>query len=272
MQMSEPRWGVMRGAMLLVAVADAAAGVAVTLSRRDLPAAVTVDFPVWEPNNKAEPCSPSNPCFAVSTSRELGNASPRDLVAVMLFASAVCHCVPVLTHRLFNDVYKAAVRRGLQPWRWVQAGLSGSLVTATLALLVGETDVFVLTALCALSAGSAALSYASDYIGMLHVQLQEWTRAGKWGAHAAAWGTHGVVWLALVGKVALSRGESAHLPMEVVWLVGAECGLWLLGMVVHMVAMARSSHGAALELTHLLIGAIARGAVVLILFVSDIFR
>ena len=231
-----------------------------------------MDFPVWEPHDKTAPCSRTNFCVAVSVSHELGGASPSAMIALILAISALCHAYPVLTPKNFHEVYKASVRRGVQHWKWIHTGLTSSLIAGTLGLLVGDTDLFALVALCSLLAGGAALGFVSDYVGTLHSQVQEYTRTSKWFSHAASWTVSAAAWFALVGKVALSRGESEHLPAELVALVAIECAAWMASMLIAASTMARGSPSTLTVFAHLAVGCIARGALVVTVFMSDAFR
>jgi hypothetical protein len=156
----------------------------------------------------------------------------------------------------------------VQPWKWLHTGLTSSLTAGTLGLLVGDTDLIALVALCSLLAGGAALGFVSDYVCTLHSQVQEYTRASKWFAHAASWTVSAAAWFALVGKVALSRGESEHLPAELVALVAIEFVAWMAGAMLS----ARSSPSTLTVFAHLALGCIGRGALVVTVFMSDAFR
>ncbi len=103
------------------------------------------------------------------------------MVAVFLFLSALAHFVISVPTKVFN-IYVEGLKKGINPFRWVEYALSSSIMIVLTAVLFGVVDIASLILIFVVNA-------SMNFFGLLMEQLNSGLEKGKvkWGPFI--WGT-----------------------------------------------------------------------------------
>lgn len=129
------------------------------------------------------------------------------MVAGFLFLSAAAHLVNALGFRW----YGANVKRGINPMRWLEYGLSSSLMMVVIALLVGIYDVVTLMVLFGLNTSMILFGWMME----LHNQT---TKKTNWTSFTFGSVTGIISWIGVAIYLLGAGNGFGEVPTFVYWV------------------------------------------------------
>ncbi|HJP95894.1 MAG TPA: heliorhodopsin HeR [Candidatus Saccharimonadales bacterium] len=148
-------------------------------------------------------------------SHHLFDLSVAWLVALAFFAAAIMHC---LLATVYRTRYESEIKRGVNRLRWIQFGVSGSLMAVAIGLLCGIYDFSTLLLVVASTLITSLLGMVLEMRAKDDASSVLYVVSGLAGI--ASWV---VLALYLVGANVFGEG---HLPAFVYWLAGSAVVLY----------------------------------------------
>ena len=181
--------------LLVTALIHLASGIATSTliytNSKDWPTRICASYTVWVPDHADVPCFqkaynvsgvitstktenvPSflNVCNRFTAWKHIGSIDPSWMASSFFYLSFAFQILPILPFKPWlpawlpnYERYKVWLREGTQPLRFIEYSVSSSVMILVIALLTGNTDLWILLTL-------AACNWSIMIFGLLHEQV-----------------------------------------------------------------------------------------------------